>query len=68
MLAVHVLNFGRAKWLEDMILQYSAQVRHTQEYLLYSLVLINKIGIRTYSFRTIITVNQVAPERLYSHE
>ena len=37
-LALHVLNFCRAKWLEDAILQYSAQVRHTQEYLQYSLV------------------------------
>ena len=36
MLALHVLNFCRAKWLQDAILQYSAQVRHTQEYLQYS--------------------------------
>jgi len=35
-LALHVLNFCRAKWLEDAILQYSAQVRHTQEYLQFS--------------------------------
>ena len=42
MLALHVLNFCRAKWLEDAILQYSAQVRHTQEYLQYSLVLIKE--------------------------
>ena len=41
-LALHVLNFCRAKWLEDAILQYSAQVRHTQEYLQYSLVLIKE--------------------------
>ena len=36
MLALYVLNFCQAKWLEDAILQYSAQVRHTQEYLQYS--------------------------------
>ena len=42
MLALHVLNFCRANWLEDAILQYSAQVRHTQEYLQYSLVLIKE--------------------------
>ena len=41
-LALHVLNFCRAKWLEDAILQYSAQVRHTQEYFQYSLVLIKE--------------------------
>ena len=54
MLALHVLNFGRAKWLEDTILPYSAYVRHNQEYLQYSLVLIKEnrnIGILTYSFR-----------------
>ena len=42
LLALHVLNFGQAKWLEDAILQYSAQVRHTQEYLQYSFVLIKE--------------------------
>ena len=42
MLALRVLNFGRAKWLEDTIRQYSVQVRHTQEYLQYSLVLIKE--------------------------
>ena len=41
-LALLVLNFCRAKWLEDAILQYSAQVRQTQEYLQYSLVLIKE--------------------------
>ena len=57
MLALHVLNFFRAKWLEDAILQYSAQVRHTQEYLQYSLVL--KKGKSEYldtDLETIITV------------
>ena len=38
--SLRVLNFGRAKWLEDAILHYSVQVGHTQEYLQYSLVVI----------------------------
>ena len=42
MLALPVLNFCREKWLEDAVLQYSAQVRQTQEYIQYSLVLIEK--------------------------
>ena len=38
LIALHVLNFGRAKWLEDAILQYSAQgdtLKNTYNILLF---------------------------------
>ena len=45
MLALYILNFGGAKWLEDANFQYSAQARHTQEYLQYSLVLSDTVQV-----------------------
>ena len=45
MLALYILNFGGAKWLEDAIFQYSAQARHTQEYLQHSLVLSDTVRV-----------------------
>ena len=37
-LALRVLNFGGAKWLEDAILHYSAEIGHTKEYRIYSYI------------------------------